>query len=80
MEPNRALDLVRTTIATEFRIEAATVTSETVAADVDGWDSFSHCNLIMAIESRLGCTLPFDELIEAGNVGELARIVERAAP
>jgi len=80
MEPNRAFELVRTTIADEFRVDASTVTTETVASDVDGWDSFSHCNLIMAIESRLGCALPFDELLEAGNVGELSGIVERAAP
>ncbi|MFM1988715.1 MAG: Phosphopantetheine attachment site [Pseudomonadota bacterium] len=80
MERDRAFELVRTTIATEFRVEESLVTAETVASDVAGWDSFSHCNLIMAIESRLGCSLPFDELLEAGNVGDLCDIVEKAAP
>lgn len=80
MDPNEAFHLVRTIIANEFKVDVSAITSETVAGDIAGWDSFSHCNLIMAIEARLGCTLPFDELLEAANVEALSRIVERAAP
>jgi acyl carrier protein len=78
MDLSQAFDLVRTVIAQEFKIDVLHVTQETVASDVAGWDSFSHCNLIMSLESRIGCVLPFDELMEAGNVGELSQIVRRA--
>jgi acyl carrier protein len=80
MDQSQALHLVRAVIAEEFKIDVLHVTQETVATDVAGWDSFSHCNLIMSLESRIGCVLPFDELMEAGNVGELSQIVSRAAP
>ena len=31
---------------------------ETVADDVDGWDSFEHINLVVAVEEEFGFKIP----------------------
>jgi acyl carrier protein len=53
------------------------VTPTTTAADVEGWDSFNHINIILAIESRFGIKINTAEIEELHSVGELAALVER---
>jgi acyl carrier protein len=47
------------------------ITPEMTASDVDGWDSLSHVNLIVAIESRFKITFSQKELLTFKNVGDL---------
>jgi len=51
------------------------------AADVDGWDSLAHINLIIALEKRLGvrfATAEISRLKEDGQtVGSLLDLVEQ---
>jgi acyl carrier protein len=51
------------------------VTADTVAADVSGWDSMNHIQLIVATEARLGIRFKTSELESLKNVGELAEII-----
>ncbi len=53
-----------------------TLTTETTANDVDGWDSMSHVNLIMAVENRFNIRFNQKEIMSFRNVGDLARCVE----
>ncbi len=53
-----------------------TLTPETTANDVDGWDSMSHVNLIMAVENRFNIRFNQKEIMGFRNVGDLARCVE----
>jgi acyl carrier protein len=53
------------------------VTADTVAADIDGWDSISHTYLILAIESHFAIALPEREVHDLADVGELYRLVRR---
>jgi len=50
------------------------------AADVDGWDSLAHINLIIAIEQKLGvkfATAEISRLKEPGqNVGSFLKLIE----
>jgi acyl carrier protein len=48
---------------------------ETTANDVDGWDSFSHTLLIMAIESRFKLTFTQKEIFNFKNVGDIAACI-----
>ena len=50
-----------------FDDDALELTADTSAADVDGWDSMAHINLIVAIEKR------FAIRFSATEIGELAR-------
>jgi acyl carrier protein len=51
------------------------------AADVEGWDSLTHVNLIIAIEKKLGirfATAEISRLNDHGqNVGSLLEMVKR---
>jgi acyl carrier protein len=52
------------------------IAPEMTANDIDGWDSLSHVNLIVTIESTFGIRFPQRELITFKNVGDLLRSIE----
>ena len=62
-----------------FDQDDLTITESTTAAEVDGWDSMAHINLIIAVEKQFGIKFTGSEI--AGmrganqNVGHLLRIV-----
>lgn len=79
MTRDQALAIISSAITSQFGVATDSVTEETVALDVAGWDSFSNGLLVMAIEERAGCPLPFDELAAAANVGDMADILAKNA-
>lgn len=48
----------------------------TTADDIDGWDSLSHVNLMLAVENRFNIRFKQKEILSFKNVGDLARCVE----
>ncbi len=59
-----------------FDDETIVLTPDTTAADIQGWDSFGHLNLVLALESRLGMKFKTTEIESLHNVGELAGLLE----
>lgn len=51
--------------------EVLTLTRETTANDVDGWDSLTHIQLIVAIEKKFKVKFSSREILSWKNVGEL---------
>ena len=51
------------------------VTAATSAKDVDGWDSFNHINIVVAIESHFGIKFNTAEFETMADVGALARLI-----
>lgn len=51
--------------------ESLTLTSATTASDVDGWDSLTHIQLIVAIEKRFKVKFSSKEILSWKNIGEL---------
>ena len=49
---------------------------ETTAADVPGWDSFNHVNLIVAVEARFNIKFKTAEIEALRNVGHLVEVIE----
>ena len=49
------------------------------ADEVDGWDSLSHVNLIVAIESKLKIKFSQKELLTFRSVGDLMRATAEKA-
>jgi acyl carrier protein len=43
----------------------------TSAADVDGWDSLAHINIMVAVESEFGVVFSSEQLGQFDNLGEL---------
>jgi len=55
------------------------LTPDTTAADVDGWDSIMHIQLMMAIEAEFGISFNTDELVAYPTVGALAQAIAQKA-
>jgi acyl carrier protein len=53
------------------------ITPVMTANDVDGWDSLSHVNLIVAIEGRFNIRFSQKELLSFKNVGEMLNCIEK---
>ncbi|MGB6452348.1 MAG: acyl carrier protein [Steroidobacteraceae bacterium] len=53
------------------------INAATTAADVEGWDSFNHINIVVAVESRFGVKFNTAEIEEVHNVGELVTLVQQ---
>lgn len=51
--------------------ESLVLTRETTANDVDGWDSLTHIQLIVAIEKKFKVKFSSKEILSWKNVGEL---------
>ena len=47
----------------------------TTAADVEGWDSLAHINLVVAIEKKYKVKFALGELQELKNVGDMADLL-----
>ena len=60
-----------------FDEDTIVLTPETTAADIEGWDSFNHINLIVAVEAKFGIKFKTAELDELHNVGHLVTMIER---
>ena len=48
---------------------------QTVADDVDGWDSFEHINLVVAVEEEFSFKIPLGKVVTMKNVGEMVDII-----
>lgn len=48
---------------------------DTVADDVDGWDSFEHINLVVAVEEEFSFKIPMGKVVTMKNVGEMVDII-----
>lgn len=51
------------------------ITPTTQAADVDGWDSLAHIQLVVSIEKALGMRFTAQEVSSLENVGDLTVLI-----
>lgn len=63
-----------------FKDDNIQINPETTADDVDGWDSFSHVILIVAVETRFNIKFTQKELLTLKNVGDLIKRIEQKSP
>ena len=61
---------------TVFDNDDLDIRPEMTANDVDGWDSLSHVNLILAVEKGFGIRFTQRELLTFKNVGDLLKCIE----
>jgi acyl carrier protein len=73
------LEDVTTVVRDVFADDQIALTESTTAADVDGWDSLMHLNVVIALEKRFGIrfsTAEISRLKEDGqNVGSILRLI-----
>jgi acyl carrier protein len=59
-----------------FNNDSIQLTKETTADDIEGWDSLSHVNLILAIELAFDIEFTQREIMAFDTVGDMAACVE----
>lgn len=62
---------VRAAIVEETGVSAESISLDTTAADVEGWDSLAHVRIMLNIEARAGQPVDIDASYAASTVGEL---------
>ena len=60
-----------------FMDDTIVLTPATTADDVDGWDSFTHLNMIVAVESRFRIKMTTAEVEGLTNIGDLITVIQR---
>jgi len=58
-----------------FDVDPQSVTMQTKADDVSGWDSVGHLSLAANLEEAFGVSLDVDDLMEMESVQEIVRII-----
>lgn len=51
------------------------VNDDTVAGDVEGWDSLEHINLIFAVEACFGIKFTMEEALCLMKVGDMVDVI-----
>lgn len=69
------LESVAEAIAILFPAYTGEVTEATAAADVQGWDSVAHVQLIFLLEELTGTTIDLGKSVEVKSVGDLAALI-----
>ena len=60
-----------------FADDDIVLTPITTAADIEGWDSFNHLSVIVAVETRFGVKMTTSEIETLANVGALVAAIEK---
>jgi acyl carrier protein len=59
-----------------FDDDSIVLTPETTAADIPGWDSFNHINLIVATEAKFKIKFKTAEIESLRNVGHFVQVIQ----
>lgn len=65
------LEILNQVFCVVFDDDTIELKPEMTANDVDGWDSLSHINLIVATEGKFGIRFQQYEILSFRNVGDL---------
>lgn len=63
-----------------FQDDAVAVGRGTTSADIDGWDSLTHVNLLISIEREFGIRFQSTEVANLTDVGHLLDLIDAHQP
>ena len=75
MTREEVLEKVNAVIQDVFDDDSIRVSDETVASDVDGWDSLMHITLIGTIEDEFDIKFAMKDVVGMKNVGQLVDLI-----
>lgn len=75
MTEQEIYDELTTVFRDVFDDETITLTRETTADDIDGWDSQAHVTLVVATEIHFKIKFKTAELESLRNVGDFVRLI-----
>ena len=77
MEPSSILDLLREVFSVTLGVDGTTITRETMANDVDGWDSAANVLLLTATEKEFALRFKSRELAGFHCVGDMVDAIDK---
>ena len=63
-----------------FGLKKIELRDQMSAKDIEGWDSLTHINLIVAVEREFRIKLTTAEVSGLNNVGDLMQLINRKLP
>lgn len=63
-------------ILNELGLEDWQMDDETTAAEVPGWDSLSHANVILAVEKAFDVRFSNVDVLKLNSIGDLQRLLD----
>ena len=60
-----------------FDDDEIVITNETTADDIEGWDSLTHVQLIVAVEKEFSVKFSTVEVMKLKNVGEFIELINK---
>ncbi|TWB56660.1 acyl carrier protein [Nitrospirillum viridazoti] len=76
MTENEVLDAITPVFRDIFSDDTLTLTLQTTAKDVAGWDSFAQINILIGIEELFGVKFRSREIDKLANVGDLVGLIQ----
>jgi acyl carrier protein len=75
MDEAEVLAGVAEVLAQHFQVDPASVSRQTSAYDVDGWDSVSHVLVMLSVERRFAVKIPLERVLALEDVGDLVDVL-----
>ena len=75
MDINETLEILNPILRQVLKKTEITLSENTTAHDVDGWNSLTNMLLISEIEQTFQIHFPFREIVKLKNVGDLCRAI-----
>ena len=74
-DSDQILTKVQDAFKATFEVDPQSVSLETNASDIPGWDSVGHLSLASNLDQSFGISLDVDELMEMENVRQIVHIL-----
>lgn len=75
METKELLEILNGIFRKVLKRDDITLTEDTTAHEVEGWDSLTNMILLTEIEKKFGVRFTFREIVKLKNVGDLCQTI-----
>jgi acyl carrier protein len=77
MQENELYEQLKGIYRTILKRDNITLTPQTTAADIDGWDSLTHMMLMDKIEEHFSFKFKLMEVMKFNNVGDMVACIQK---
>lgn len=77
MQENELYEQLKDIYRGILKKDQISLTPETTAADIEGWDSLTHMMLMGSIEKQFGIKFKLMEIMKFNNVGDMVACIQK---